>query len=57
MLKLIMEFLGVNYEVVWSQELFEMILPVLIVVGSVLSLYMFISFFQFLYKLIKPKER
>ena len=57
MIKLIMEFLGVNYDIVWSVELFEKVLPVIIVVACVLTLYMFISFFQFLYKLIKPKER
>ena len=57
MLQLILDFLGIDYTIVWTEELVSNVLPAVIVVCCVLALYMFICFFQFLYKLIKPKER
>ena len=57
MLQLVFDFLGIDYTIIWTEELINNILPAIVVVGCVLALYMFICFFQFLYKLIKPKER
>lgn len=57
MLQLILDFFGIDYTIVWTEELVATLLPAVIVICAVLALYMFICFFQFLYKLIKPKER
>lgn len=57
MLDVILKFLGIEYSIDWTPELIGTVLPVILVIACAFALFMFICFFQFLYKLIKPKER
>lgn len=57
MLQVILDFLGIEYSIDWTPELVGMVLPVILVIACAFSLFMFICFFQFLYKLIKPNAR
>lgn len=57
MIELVLEFLGIDSALVWTSELMEKLLPVIIGISCVFALYLFICFFQFLFRLIKPKER
>lgn len=57
MLQIILDFLGIEYTIVWTEELITTVLPAIIVVSCVFALFMFICFFQFLYKLFKPGSR
>lgn len=57
MIDLVLEFMGIDYAIVWTAELMETVLPVIVCVSCVFALYLFICFFQFLHRFIKPKER
>lgn len=56
MLQLIFDFLGIEYTLTWSPELIEKVLPVLVCIAAVMTFYLVLVFFQFLYRLFKRKE-
>lgn len=51
MLSYFLEFFGFNIENV-TPEVLSICIPVLIAVGSVFTFYVFVSFFQFILKLL-----
>ena len=56
MLQLILDFLGIDFTIVWTEELIVQVLPLVIGVAIVLSFYLFMCFMQFLRAIIQPKK-
>lgn len=56
MLQHVLDFLGIEYQIVWSDELIQTILPVVLCIAGALIFYLMMCFFQFLHKLLKVKE-
>ena len=52
MLDIFLNFLGIDIDITWSDELISCLLPVLITIAAGLTLYMFICFFQFIIKIL-----
>lgn len=52
MLDYFLQFLGIAYDGDLAAETVETLLPVIIVVVSVFSLYLFITFFQFILNML-----
>lgn len=53
MIEVLLDFLGIDYTITWSDELMQIILPVILSCAAILTLYLVICFFQFIRNIIR----
>ncbi len=55
MIELVLDFLGIDYAIVWNDSLMESVLPVIVGLCCVFAFYLFVSFFEFLRSVLKRR--
>ena len=56
MIELVLDFLGIDYTIVWTDTLMESVLPIIICLACVFAFYLFLTFFEFLKTVLKRRE-